>query len=87
MNKAQFLIAFQERALSWYINYSVMNQNATLDKKNLARNAEFRKPKSQSQCITKIKEIDKLVTKTMWEVDQIFNKLLSEVNFEIPDEQ
>jgi hypothetical protein len=48
---------------------------------------EFKKPKSESQCMTVIKEIKQKVAKPVWEFDQRFKTLKSRLNFQIPDEQ
>jgi hypothetical protein len=37
--------------------------------------AEFKKPKSKSQCITELKEIKKKVSEPVWEFDQRFKTL------------
>jgi hypothetical protein len=42
---------------------------------------EFQKPKSESQCITKIKEIKQQVRETMWDYDQRFKILLERLTF------
>jgi hypothetical protein len=52
-----------------------------------ALNAEFKKPNSDSQCITKLKEIKKKVTEPVWEFDQRFKTLRGHLIFQIPDEQ
>ena len=36
---------------------------------------EFKKPKSKSKCITKLKEIKQRVVEPMWEFDQRFKTL------------
>jgi hypothetical protein len=48
---------------------------------------EFKKPKSKSQCITKLKEIKKKVVEPVWEFDQRFKTLTGRLTFHIPDEQ
>jgi hypothetical protein len=49
--------------------------------------AEFKKPKSESQCITELKEIKQKVVEPVWEFDQRFKTLTSHLSFQIPDEQ
>jgi hypothetical protein len=49
--------------------------------------AEFKKPKSESQCITDFKEIKKKVVEPIWEFDQIFKTLTGHLSFQILDEQ
>ena len=48
---------------------------------------EFKKPKFESQCITKIKEIKKLPTKSIWDFDQRFKTLMAKVSFKMSDVQ
>jgi hypothetical protein len=48
--------------------------------------AEFKKPKSESQCITEMKEIKKKVAEPIWEFDQRFKTLTGRLTFQIPDE-
>jgi len=44
---------------------------------------EFKNPKSESQFITKIKEIKQKHGETMWDYDQMFNILLDMMMFQI----
>ena len=46
---------------------------------------EFRKPKSKSQCITKIKEIKQELAETVWDFDQRFETLMAKVSFQMSD--
>ena len=48
---------------------------------------EFKKPKSESQCITELKEIKQLPHELVWDFDQRFKTLLGQVNFEFPPQQ
>jgi hypothetical protein len=52
-----------------------------------ALSAEFKKPKSESQCITELKEIKQKVIKPVWEFDQRFKTLTGHLSFQIPEEQ
>jgi hypothetical protein len=49
--------------------------------------AEFKKPKSESQCLTELKEIKQKVVEPIWEFDQRFKTLAGQLTFKIPDEQ
>jgi hypothetical protein len=49
--------------------------------------AEFKKPKSESQCITELKEIKQRTVELVWEFDQRFKTLIGHLILEIPDEQ
>jgi hypothetical protein len=46
----------------------------------------FEKPKSESQCITELKEIKKRVVEPVWEFDHRFKTLTGHLSFQIPDE-
>ena len=48
---------------------------------------EFSNMKYESQCITKIKEIKQLPTKSIWKFDQRFNTLMAKVSFQMLDIQ
>ena len=48
---------------------------------------EFKKPKSESQCITELKDIKQLPTKSVWDFDQKFKALIDQVSFEFAPEQ
>ena len=48
---------------------------------------EFKKAKSESQCITNLKDIKQLPHESVWDFDQIFKTLLGQVNFEFPLQQ
>ena len=48
--------------------------------------AKFKKPKLESQCITKLKEIKQKVAELVWEFDQRFKTLTGRLDFQIPDE-
>jgi hypothetical protein len=49
--------------------------------------AEFKKPKSESQCISELKEIKQKVVEPVWEFNQRFKTLIGRLTFQIPDEQ
>ena len=48
---------------------------------------EFKKPKSESQSITKLKEIQQKRGESVWDFDQRFKVLLDQVSFTIGPEQ
>jgi hypothetical protein len=48
---------------------------------------EFKKLKSESQCITEMKEIKQKVVELVWEFDQRFKTLTGQLTFQIPDEK
>jgi hypothetical protein len=87
---AQLETTFRDRALTWYMKYKAtacvgQARSLTEIKRDLLR--EFQKPKSESQCITEIKEIKQQVGETMWDYDQWFKILLDRLTFQIQDVQ
>ena len=44
---------------------------------------EFKKPQSDSQCITDIKEIKQALAKIVWDFDQWFKTLMAKVSFQM----
>ena len=62
-------------------------QVRTLAQVKVALIAEFKNPKSESQCITELKEIKRKSTETVWEFDQKFKTLLDQVSFAIAQQQ
>ena len=59
----------------------------TLEEIRLAIICEFRKPKYESQCITKIKEIKQSLAESVWDFDQWFKNLMAKVSFQMLDVQ
>ena len=48
---------------------------------------EFKKPKSESQCITELKDIKQFPIESVWDFDQKFKSLIDQVSFEFAPEQ
>ena len=48
---------------------------------------DFRKPKSESQCLTEIKEIKKALVESVWDFDQRFKTLMAKVSVHMSDVQ
>jgi len=62
--------------MSWYMKLvQGLAQPKPLNEIKNALIAEFKTPKSESQCITEVKEIKKKVAKLVWEFDQRFKTL------------
>ena len=78
---AQLTTTFRDRALNWFMKYS-LGQARTLAQVRAVL-SEFKNPKSESQCITELKEIKQKLTETLWEFDKKFKTLLDQVSFEI----
>ena len=49
--------------------------------------AKFKKPKLESQCIIELKDIKQKPNESVWEFDQKFKTLLSQVSFDIDAQQ
>src|SRR5882757_8468674 len=62
-------------------------QNHVLDDIKTSMIKEFKKPKSESQCITELKEIQQRRGESVWDFDQRFKVLLDQVSFTIGPEQ
>jgi len=59
----------------------------TLDDIKNALILEFKKPKSESHCITKLKEIKQGSNESVWDYDQRFKSLMDRLTFQIPTQQ
>ena len=57
-------------------------QNRTLPEVRTSMIKEFKKPKSESQCITEIKDIKQSPTKSIWDFDKKFKALIDQLSFE-----
>jgi hypothetical protein len=82
---AQLTATFRDRALTWFMKYN--QQVRTLAQIKTALVQEFKKPKSESQCITELKEIKQKPTELVWEFDQKFKSLLDHLSFDIGPQQ
>jgi hypothetical protein len=81
VKRAQFSTTLRDHALSWYMKFF---QGIALKPFNVIKTmliVEFKKPKSESQCITEIKEIKKIIYETLWEFDQRFKTLIGHLSF------
>ena len=59
----------------------------TLDEIRLGIFEEFKKPKSEAQYITELKEINKFPNETIWDFDKQFKTLMARVSFQMRDVQ
>jgi hypothetical protein len=88
IKRTQFNTTLRDHALSWYMKLvQGLAQPKPLNEIKNALIAEFKKPKSESQCITELKEIKQKVAEPVWEFDQRFKTLTGRLTFQIPDEQ
>jgi hypothetical protein len=87
VKRAQFSTTLRDRALNWYMKFvQGVSQLKPLNEIKTTLTSEFKKPKSESWCITEMKEIKKRVVEPVWEFDQRFKTLTSHLSFHIPDE-
>ena len=56
VRSAQLITSFRDRALTWFMKFS-STQSHALDDIKAVIIKEFKNPKSESQCITELKEI------------------------------
>ena len=73
LKKAQMIMTLRGRALNWFMNYFIVplgTPQKTLEEIHAAMISKFRKPKSESQCITEIKEIKQALENIVWDFDQ-----------------
>ena len=78
------------RAMHWFMKFVQVPMGdpmKTLAEVTKGLIEEFRKPKSEAQYITEIKEIKQYPNKTIWDFDQRFNSLMVRVNFDTSDIQ
>jgi hypothetical protein len=87
INRTHFITMLRDCALSWYMKlFQGLAQPKTLKEINNAMIVNFKKPKSESKCITELKGIKQKVEEPVWEFDQRFKTLTGRLNFQIPDE-
>ena len=86
MRTAQLITSFRDRALTWFMKFS-STQSPTLDEIKVAIIKEFKNPKSESQSITELKEIQQRCGESVWDFDQRFKVLLDQVIFTISPAQ
>jgi hypothetical protein len=77
IKRTQFNTMLRDHALSWYMKLvQGLPQPKPLNEIKNELIAEFKKPKSESQCITELKYIKQKVAKLVWEFDQRFKTLI-----------
>jgi hypothetical protein len=88
IKRTHFSTMLRDRPLRWYMKLvQGLAQPKPLNEINNVLIVEFKKPKLESQCITKLKKIKQKVAKPVWEFDQRFKILTGRLIFQIPDEQ
>ena len=84
--RAQLITSFRDQDFTWFMKFSSTQNYILADiKKSMIK--EFNKPKSESQCITELKEIQQKIGESVWDFDQRFKVLLDQVSFTIGPEQ
>jgi len=86
VKRAQFSTTLRDRALNRYMKFASGPTKSLADTKK-ALITEFKKPKSESQCITELKEIKQKFNEPVWKFNQRYKTLTSHLSFQIPDEQ
>ena len=69
VKRVQLSLAFEGRALDWYMGYIVQNVNATIEDIKNAMKHQFKKPKSYSQIMVDLKDFKKGPSESVWEAD------------------
>ena len=90
VKKGQLATTLQGRALDWYMKFVQVPTGTpakTLAEVRRGLIEEFRKPKSEAQYITELKEIKQYPNETVWDFDQRFKTLMERVIFEMSDIQ
>jgi hypothetical protein len=87
IKRTQFNTTLRDHTRSWYMKLvQGLAQPKPLNEIKNALTAEFKKSKSESQCITELKEIKQRVEEPVWEFDQRFKTPTDRLIFQIPDE-
>ena len=77
-------------ALDWYmkfIQFPTGTPAKTMDEVRRGLIEEFRKPNSEAQYITELKEIKQFPNETVWDFNQIFKTLMARISFDMSDIQ
>ena len=90
VKKRQLETTLRGRALEWYMRFMLVPQGGTLKTLDEIRTGlfeEFKKPKSEAQQITELKEIKQFPNETIWDFDQWFKTLMDQFIFQMSDVQ
>ena len=69
VKRAQLSLAFEERALDWYMLYISKNGSATLKNIKDALKQQFQKLRSYSQLVSEVKDFKQGASESVWEAD------------------
>ena len=90
VKKSQLATTLRGISLVWYMRFMLFPQGGTtktLDEIHEGLFEEFKKPKSEAQYITKLKEIKQFPNETIWDFVQRFKTLMTQVSFWMSDVQ
>ena len=90
VKKGQLVTTLRGSALEYFMKFIQVTQGTwvkTLDEIWTGLIEEFRKPKSEAQYITGMKEIKQFPDETVWNFDQRFKTLMARVIFSMSDVQ
>ena len=90
VKKIQLVTTLRGRALEWFMRFARIPQGGTaktLDEIQMGLFEEFKKPKSEAEYITELKEIKQFSNETIWDFDQRFKTLMARVSFQMSDVQ
>ena len=68
IRRAQLVTSFRDRSLTCFMKFSSTQNHVLADIKTTMIN-EFKKPKSESQCITELKEFQQRRGELVWDFD------------------
>ena len=69
--RAKLATTFRDRSLTWFMKFSTSTQQPkTIQEIKDELKKEFKKPKSESQCITELKEIKQMPHESVGDFDQ-----------------
>jgi hypothetical protein len=89
VNIAQMETTFRGHALVWSMKLqstTPKRREKTLVEIRQALLKDLKKPTSESQYITELKEIKKVQGESTWEFNQRFKDLMGRMNFQIPNQ-
>ena len=79
VKKSQLATTLRGHALEWFMRFMWIPQGGTAKKLDEIQTwlfEEFKKPKSEAQYITELKEIKQFPNETIWDFDQRFKTLM-----------
>ena len=90
VKKSQLATTLRGHVLEWFMRFTQIPQGGTaktLDEIRPGLFEEFKKPKSEAQYITELKEIKQFPNETIWDFDQGIKTLMARVSFQMSDVQ